>query len=93
MKCPYRDFKECLVENCPSCNYEKIEHKTIDGTYPNWMSVSEAIKKGYAYNITYNTYKFVSCKLIENSVQPIPKNEIINNTRQVTNVSMRKSIF
>ena len=25
MKCPYREFQECMVEQCPSCNY--IEEK------------------------------------------------------------------
>jgi len=93
MKCPYRNFEECIVEQCPSCNYEEVKEKVISGIYPHYMSTETALEKGYAWRETKTTYKFLSCKLVENNVQPVPpKKEIINN-EQKTVVSIRKSIF
>lgn len=93
MKCPYRDFKECIIEQCPSCNYEEIKQDYVSGRYPSYMSTETAIKNGMAWNETRTVRKFVSCKLIENSVQPIPpKKEIINNT-STTKIVVNKSIF
>lgn len=93
MKCPYRDFKECIVEQCPSCNYTEETTREIVGKYPAYMSVQKAIEEGYAYYNTKKIYKFVSCKLVESNVQPIPaQKQVINNT-QKTNVVIRKSIF
>jgi hypothetical protein len=94
MNCPYKDFKECIVEKCPSCNYEKIIDKVICGKYPAWMNYIEAIRCGNAWVENKTTYKFISCKLSENNVQPVLrdiKKETINNTQ--TNVIIRKSIF
>ena len=93
MKCPYREFQECIVEKCPACNYEEVQQTVISGRAPYWMSDEEAIRRGNKWKETVKTYKFVSCKLIDNSVQPIPAvKQTINNTTQ-TNVVIRKSIF
>lgn len=93
MKCPYREFQECIVEKCPSCNYEEIKQTIISGRAPYWMSDEEAIKRGNKWKETAKTYKFVSCKLIDNNVQPVPViKQTINNTTS-TNVVIRKSIF
>lgn len=93
MKCPYREFQECIVEKCPACNYEEVKQTVISGMAPHWMSTEEAIRRGNKWKETVTTYKFVSCKLIDNSVQPVPSvKQTINNTTQ-TNIVVRKSIF
>ena len=93
MKCPYRNFEDCIVEKCPSCVYEEVKTQTINGRYPSYMSLERALKEGYAWEDTKISYKFISCKLVDNNVQPIPpKKEVINNT-QKTNVVIHKSIF
>ena len=93
MKCPYRDFQECIVEQCPSCNYETIEQDVIKGRAPAYMSFADAVDRGYQWVETVKTYKFVSCKLIDNNVQPVPATkQTINNTTR-TAVVVRKSIF
>ena len=93
MKCPYRDFQECIIEQCPSCNYEEVKKTVIGGHAPLWMSTDEAIKRGCQWRETVTSYKFVSCKLIDDGVQPIPATkQVINNTTE-TNVVVRKSIF
>lgn len=33
MKCPYNGFKECLLEQCPSCIYKEIKERKISGRY------------------------------------------------------------
>lgn len=93
MKCPYREFQECIVEQCPSCNYIEEKNEVIDGACPVYMSLETAIEKGYAWRSIKTTYKFVSCKLVDGGVQPIPaQKQVVNNT-QKTNVVIRKSIF
>lgn len=93
MKCPYREFQECIIEKCPSCNYEEVEQEIISGKAPTWMSDDEAIKRGTKWKEIIKTYKFISCKLIDNKVQPASTvKQTINNTTQ-TNVSIKKSIF
>lgn len=93
MKCPYRNFEECIVEQCPSCVYEEVKEENIGGKYPAYMSLEKALEEGYAWKNNKVSYKFVSCKLINNNVQPIPsKKEIINNT-QKTSVVVHRSIF
>lgn len=93
MKCPYKNFEECMVEQCPSCVYEEIKEEKVAGRYPLYMSLETALSKGYAWKETKTSYKFVSCKLVEGNVQPIPpKKEIINNT-QKTSVIVHRSIF
>ncbi len=93
MKCPYRNFEECLVEKCPSCNFKENKEKVIEGRYPAYMDVQTAIREGYAWKGTKTTYEFVSCKLVESAVQPVPpKKEIINNTTR-TSVMVKHSIF
>ena len=47
MKCPYRNFEECLVEKCPSCNYKENKQEVIEGRYPTYMSTQTAIEQGY----------------------------------------------
>lgn len=96
MKCPYREFRECIVEQCPSCNYKEAEICTTNGRCPNGMSKDEAIRRGMVWEETRTVYQFVSCKLIDKGVQPAPpikqiENVINNNTK--TNVVIRKSIF
>ena len=91
MKCPYRNFQECIVEQCPSCNYTEEKKKIIKGIHPAYMSIETAIEKGYSYESIETTYKFVSCKLVDGGVQPIPAQEIHNT--QKTNVVVRNSIF
>lgn len=93
MKCPYREFQECIVEKCSACNYKEVQQTVISGRAPYWMSDEEAIRRGNKWKETVKTYKFVSCKLINNSVQPISAvKQTINNTTK-TNVVIRKSIF
>ena len=93
MKCPYRDFQECIVEQCPSCNYETTEETVIKGRAPTWMSYENAIDQGYQWVETVRSYKFMSCKLVEHNVQPVPATkQTINNTTH-TAVAVRKSIF
>lgn len=93
MKCPYRNFQDCIVEKCPSCNYKENKRTSIAGRKPQYMSDETAMKEGCIWEETETTYEFVSCKLIENSVQPIPpKTEVVNNNTR-TNVVVKKSIF
>lgn len=93
MKCPYRNFEDCIVEQCPSCVYEEEKNEVIEGLYPTRMSTEKAMEMGYAWKAIKTTYKFVSCKLIDNSVQPVPANkQVINNTTK-TSVVVRKSVF
>jgi hypothetical protein len=93
MKCPYKNFEDCIIEKCPSCNYELIKTPCVEGRYPSYMSNEEAITKGYAWESTKNSYKFISCKLIDGNVQPVLRdNNIVNNTNK-TSINIRKSIF
>lgn len=93
MKCPYRNFEECLVDKCPSCNYRINEQEVIAGRFPPTMCAESAIEQGYAWKETRKTCEFVSCKLVENGVQPMPpKKEVVNNTTR-TNIVVNKSIF
>lgn len=93
MKCPYRNFEDCIVEKCPSCNYKENKRIRIAGRKPHYMSDETAMKEGCIWEEVETTYEFVSCKLIENAVQPIqPKKEIINNNTR-TSVVVKKSIF
>lgn len=93
MKCPYRDFKECIIEQCPSCNYEVIKEDDYEGFVPYGKTMEEAIELSYLYKVTKTTYKFTSCKLIDNCVQPVPSNKQVVNNMTKTNVSIRKSVF
>lgn len=57
------------------------------------MSDESALKEGCIWEEKETTYEFVSCKLIDNAVQPIPpKTEIVNNNTR-TSVVVKKSIF
>ena len=93
MKCPYKNFEECVVEQCPSCNYEVVKTQYVDGRYPSYMSSDEAIKRGCAWESTKTSYKFISCRLIDGNVQPVLRdNNVVNNVNK-TSVSIRKSVF
>ena len=93
MKCPYKNFEECIVEQCPSCNYEVVKTTEIDGRYPYYMSGSEAVKQGYAWESNKTSYKFISCRLIDGNVQPVLRdNNIVNNVNK-TSINVRKSVF
>lgn len=93
MKCPYREFQDCIVEQCPSCNYEMIQTPRIYGRYPPWMNTEEAIRQGMAYEGTVTTYKFVSCKLVDGCVQPVPANKQVINNSTNTSVTVKRSVF
>lgn len=41
MKCPYNNFTDCIVEQCPSCTYETINTTEIEGRYPMYLSSHE----------------------------------------------------
>lgn len=72
---------------------KKIKKEVIEGRYPAYMDTQTAIERGMAWKETKTTYEFVSCKLVENAVQPIPvKKEVINNNTR-TSVVVKKSIF
>lgn len=95
MKCPYNNFEDCIVEKCPSCNYETIEETVIEGRCPNWMDYNTALKRGNIWESKKKKYKFISCNLADNCVQPVLRDEHINididNTE--TNVFVKHSIF
>lgn len=93
MKCPYREFQECIIEKCPSYNYEVVKQTIVSGRSPYWMSNEEAIRRGNKWEDTLKTYKFISCKLIDNNVQLDTSNKQIINSTTKTNVVIRKSIF
>lgn len=94
MQCPYRDFNDCLVEKCPSCVYETEVTDDIGGMIPWHMSVDKAIQIGYAWKTTKTTYKFVSCKLVEGGVQPVPsKKEIVHNNNSTRVTVVKQSLL
>lgn len=37
MKRPYKNFIDCLIEQCPSCNFETIKTTYIEGRYPHYL--------------------------------------------------------
>lgn len=93
MKCPYRNFEECLVEKCPSCNYIETKKMVIDRRKPNHNVYEDAYRRSLLMEKVKTTYEFVSCKLVENGVQPIPQEKkVINNTTK-TSIVVNKSIF
>ena len=85
MQCPYREFQPCLVENCPSCEYETEEEKKLCGRAPIGMEYQKAIESGYCWYDTKKTYRFKACKLIENGV-PLPSksSKKIDNSKRVS---------
>ena len=93
MLCPYREFKECLVEQCPSCVYDTVKTTVTAGRKPYYMGDIEARKIGCIWDNIKTTYKFVSCKLIDNNV-PLPdvNKQVVNNSTK-TNVSVVKGII
>ena len=93
MKCPYREFQECVVQECPSCNYEIEKYEVTEGKFPTWMPDDEAIKQGYAWKAKKTRYIFKGCKLVDNNVQPIPKAETHIHNKTENNVAISHSIF
>ena len=84
MKCPYKNFEECLVEKCPSCIYETIKKTVVAGRKPHQFCEEYARELGCIWNETEITYEFKSCSLLSANVQPVLRNEtIINNTTKV----------
>ena len=95
MKCPYKNFEECLVEKCPSCTYEEVKETVMAGRRPYHMSEEEAIECGSRWEQTKTIYKFKSCSLASANVQPVLRDEtIINNTTKINvDNSSYRSIF
>lgn len=93
MKCPYRDFEDCIVEKCPACNYEVKERTVVVGRYPGKIGKEKAIELGYAWEEVKLEYEFISCKLVDNAVQPVPAQKQTINTIQKTNIAVRNSLF
>lgn len=95
MKCPYNNFQECLIEKCPSCNYKISKYTKLVGRKPYYMSDEQAIKDGYLWEETVKKYEFISCKLIDNLVQPAPKNETIINNKieNKSHILIKRSVF
>ncbi len=95
MKCPYRGFEECLLEQCPSCIYKEIKERKIAGTYSVALGVDSGIRNNTAWEYIDTKYEFVACKLMDNNVQPIPPEEVtVNNTTNTKiNTVLKKSIF
>lgn len=93
LKCPYRNFENCIGMCCPACNYETEERKVIKGKKFRDWSEEYALERGTMYEAVEINYKFISCKLVDNNVAPQPANkqEITNTIRQ--NVIVNKSIF
>ena len=92
MKCPYREFQECIVEQCPACNYKEVYKEGTIGKYPAYMTREKALEEGYIRKDIKLVYEFVSCKLIDDRVQPVPaKKEVVNNNH--TKVVVKQSLF
>ena len=97
MKCPYKNFEDCIVEKCPSCVYEEITetHSEVIGS-PAFLSIEEAQKRGYrpaVINSERKTYAFKSCRLIENKAPFVStKTENITNIKNTSTV-VNHSIF
>lgn len=57
------------------------------------MSHEKAIESGCIWEESKTEYQFVSCKLVEGGIQPMPpKKEVINNI-STSRVVINKSIF
>lgn len=91
MRCPYNSFKECIVQECPSCNYEEHKHTRIVGRYTG--SLQQALERGAAWEETYTEYKFISCKLVEQGVQPVQPEVHNINTSFRPNIVVRNRII
>lgn len=91
MKCPYRDFKECIVQECPACEYETKETVEYEGKAPYGMHYDEAVEKGYMWTRTKRKYIFKSCGLITKGVRPVLKPD--THIHNKTDVSVHHSIF
>ena len=91
VKCPYNGFKECIVQECPSCNYEEQKRTRIVGRYTG--SLKEALERGAAWEENCTEYRFISCKLVESGVQPVQPEVHNINTSCRTNVVIRNRII
>ena len=94
MLCPYRNFEECLLEQCPSCNYETTIKTIMAGKKPHHMSNEEAMRIGCIWENTKTIHKFVSCKLLDNNV-PLPSvnNQVIDNSSKMSVAVVKRSVF
>ena len=95
MQCPYRNFQECLLEKCPACIFEEIKSSITRGRKPDWLSYEAAEQKGMIWQETHTSYKFVSCRLVDNNIAPSPavkEEKIVNNNSSNVTV-IKRSIF
>lgn len=97
MKCPYKNFEDCLIEKCPACTYEKKEYtkKEVIGVPP-YLSLEEAEKHGYrprTIEKVDTVYEFVECKLVKNNVQPTPHKTENTVNEHKTNITIHQSLF
>ncbi|MCC8044197.1 MAG: hypothetical protein LIP12_01700 [Clostridiales bacterium] len=89
MKCPYRNFEECLVEKCPACEYETVETEKLAGVPP-FGDYELGLMRGNCWYEKQTTYKFKACGLVKSGVQPAPQTVINNEVKTQTNVTIRK---
>lgn len=95
MQCPYRNFQDCLLEKCPACVFEEIKSSTTRGRKPDWLSYEAAEQKGMIWKETHTSYKFISCRLVDNNVAPSPaikEEKIVNNVSSSVTM-IKRSIF
>ena len=95
MQCPYRNFQDCLLEKCPACIFEEVKNSITRGRKPDWLSYEAAEQKGMIWQETHISYKFVSCRLVDNNVAPSPvvkEEKIVNNNSSNVTV-IKRSIF
>ena len=85
MRCPYRDFKECLVDRCPSCEYETVVEDVIEGRYPGG-DIELGLLHGSCWHAKRKRSKFKSCKLINSGVALPSKVSVDNNTSVATSM-------
>ena len=93
IKCPYREFTPCILEECPACVYETEKEMVLSGHAPMRMSTKEAIKRGYMSEVEKKTYKFKACKLIEKGVPLSDTKKEVKEVKEVKNINIRQSIF
>lgn len=91
MKCPYREFEDCLIQECPSCDYEVEEIEHIEHYYKN--PANYRLYRESEYKRIEKKYIFKSCSLVKNNVQPIPKAETHIDARTSSKTLVHSSIF
>mgnify|MGYP003305385350 CR=1 FL=1 len=91
MRCPYNSFKECIVQECPSFNYEEHKHTRTAGRYTGRLQ--QALERGAAWEESCTEYKFISCNLVEQGVQPVQPEVNNINTSFRPNIVVRNRII